>query len=435
MDDNDRKAELITQQDELLLEEAEGEALPNWKEEVSELVHGIAPSSAALVTAMSGVALFSPLGTAAGALAALYVTHGQKKKYERLLKLVENVIEYTRLLEEEKLDDSYVGSEEHMDLLHEVFAAAAKSRDEERLRWYAQLLVGVASSEEREEYDAEEYVHVLADLTPKQVKVASTIWEQQKDFDQADLERNPPPSGIRDEWKRENSRSLIPEHFEPDLSLIFRRLQAAGLIEVIFPDQAHYVAGVPRITRQFRRMMDFIEGRSAKSQVDGKRNASDEEIALQKICEAAVDTEFSAVLFQGDLVDQIYEYELEEQEIVAAVSSLENGGWITVQRVMAGGGIASISQTNPTERAMELYGQTKYEDWVDFPFVIAKAIVVEDLRWAKEIAEFTDIPIGLVIHLLNKWERNGKMKTSKSNQGIQVFQYSSALERDAARAP
>ena len=128
---NDAKntEDIEAENDALIVRSMSEDATPDWRGKATHFVKSIIPTMGALLSVISGVPSMAPLGSAAGGLAALYVTHGQKKKLRRLQTLTENIEMYSQQLAEDKLDEDYLGSEEHLDLLHEIFSAAAQSRD------------------------------------------------------------------------------------------------------------------------------------------------------------------------------------------------------------------------------------------------------------------------------------------------------------------
>jgi len=403
--------------DDALIVVQSDELHPDWKEETTKFVQSIAPVTATLATAITSIALFTPMGAAMASMAALFATQGQRKKYQRLLNFVEHVRDETEALGESKLDEDYIGSEEHLDLLRETFNASAESRDDERVEWYAKILVGAASRDDRAEHDVEEYVHLLKSLTPKQVSVVAVIWDQLQNYRRYELLGDPPPTEVREAWLRKNIADTIDQDCVADLSFIFRRLKAVGFIECIFEDSSHYVAGMPVITDDFRRMMSFIEDMDIAEEEPPQDALS---MTFEVIYREAAESGFTPIGVHNDIVPTLKENRLTEEDIVTSLQQLDSNMYVELSSRMGHDEFHSLSSVKPTSYGFDEFGTQMRSDWVDLPRKVATAVVRDGHHGLEEIAEAVDIPSGLVWHLLRRFRDDGKLLLAEDSSGVSV---------------
>lgn len=159
---------------------------------------------------------------------------------------------------ESKIDKTYLESEEFYDLVNKIFVASIKTRDNERLIWYANILKKSILTDGKIGHSPEEYLDIIADLTPKEVLLAASIYKQQSDY--------PPEEGIEElewvikhGWDNDKLGNLLKLSTE-ELSLILLRLEYKGLIRNLSRNQI-YEEAIDKyiITSLFKRIMDFLE--------------------------------------------------------------------------------------------------------------------------------------------------------------------------------
>jgi len=80
------------------------------------------------------------------------------RRFSVFKKALENEI---KLLDQEKIDKTYLESEEFYDLLRKTLTATEKTREDEKIHLYAKILVGAIEYQDRNENYPEEYLGIL----------------------------------------------------------------------------------------------------------------------------------------------------------------------------------------------------------------------------------------------------------------------------------
>jgi hypothetical protein len=97
-------------------------------------------------------------------------SEGQRIYRERIHRLIADMKvdmqERMETVENSALDKEYLESEEFFDLLIKALDATIKTRDETKRRMYARILTESTILSEREGHSPEEYLNLIADLTP-----------------------------------------------------------------------------------------------------------------------------------------------------------------------------------------------------------------------------------------------------------------------------
>jgi hypothetical protein len=198
-------------------------------------------------------ALINVIPYIGGSLDILFASKGQKIIQSRLTQILEDLKAEMNLLQEDMVDNEYLESEEWFDLVCRGFEAAAKTRDREKILLYSKVLRGAVTIQNREESSPEEYLDILAELTPKEIEVARVIYNQQSDRPQT-IE-NELLWAIQKGWKQLSEQCSI---LKEDLSFVLLRLQGSGLIHEITGTYVGYEGGVYIITESFRKLMRYL---------------------------------------------------------------------------------------------------------------------------------------------------------------------------------
>jgi hypothetical protein len=197
-------------------------------------------------------ALFNAIPYIGGSLDILFASKGQKIIQSRLAQFLEDLKVEMNHLKENMIDNEYLESEECFDLVLRALEAAAKTRDREKIRLYSKVLRGAVTIQNRKEYSPEEYLGILAELTPKEIEVARVIYSQQSDRPQND--ENEVQWAIRKGWKQLSEQCSIPKE---DLPFILLRLQRSGIIHEITGTYGGS-SGVYIVTESFRKLMRYL---------------------------------------------------------------------------------------------------------------------------------------------------------------------------------
>jgi len=198
-----------------------------------------------------------------GGLDMIFASEGQRAAKERMRKLIEAITERTVQLEEEAVNREYLESEEFIDLVMTAFDSATKTRDEEKIRWYARILTEATVRQKQGSYFPEEYLHLIADLTPLELRTARSFYES----DLYKGGRKFPQEEAWTAWKEQTCKRLNIDR--ATLSMNMSRIAATGLIEPvnIGSDESGSWAyeGEPgdpslyRVAPAFEKLMRFLE--------------------------------------------------------------------------------------------------------------------------------------------------------------------------------
>ena len=200
-------------------------------------------------------ALINAIPYVGGSLDVIFGSKWQKIAEKRIREFIQKLTEELNKVSESKVDKKYLDSEEWFDVVIKAMESATKTRDTEKISWYAKILRGAAVLRDRTDFDPEAYLQVLTELSPNELRVAKVIFEMQKEGNKAvKLELH---------WANETRRNELSEKcdFIPkdDLDFIFLRLQKAGLIREITGGMIFgYEGGSYVITPSFRKLMRYI---------------------------------------------------------------------------------------------------------------------------------------------------------------------------------
>jgi hypothetical protein len=151
-----------------------------------------------------------------GPIDTLIAGRGAQIVRRRIEALIEEVRKRADRLEKEKVDHSFVESEEFDDLVMRAFRAASATRDREKIRVYAAILVGSASTKRPPDLDPEAALSAVAELSPTELELAKVI------FDHVGPHGGPQAWGNPYEW--------LPAQFKSDLEFHLNRIERTGLI-------------------------------------------------------------------------------------------------------------------------------------------------------------------------------------------------------------
>jgi hypothetical protein len=189
-----------------------------------------------------------------GGIDMIIATEGQKVTKERIFKLIDEMKQRMEQHEEEAINKEYLASDEFIDLVIKAFDSAAKTRNEEKIRLYARILTESTVRDKQGTYFPEEYLNVLAGLTPRQVEVAWAIYEVQVE----PREERHPEGG--EGWHQEKEQVRKKLNLDgTQLVFMLKSLVAAGLVAEIGRTTPGTIAIEYSITPAFKEMMDFLD--------------------------------------------------------------------------------------------------------------------------------------------------------------------------------
>lgn len=199
-------------------------------------------------------ALINAVPFVGGSLDVIFVSKGQKLVEQRIYEFIKNLTEELNKVSEDKVDKKYLDSEEWFDVVIKAMNSAMKTRDIEKISWYAKILRGAVVVRDRNAFDPEAYLQVLTELSPNELRVAKIIFEMQK--------KGPKVGEQELHWAHNKGWDKLSEKCEfiskDDLEFILLRLQKAGFIREITGFISDYQGGTYVITPTFRKLMIYI---------------------------------------------------------------------------------------------------------------------------------------------------------------------------------
>lgn len=161
-----------------------------------------------------------------GALNELRSYKMQRYMEERIADLAEALKREMSEVEEGAIDHDYLNSEAFFDLVLQAVDTAARTRNRHKIELVAQILRGAIVQGESGGYSAEEYLHLVSDLTERDLTIARALYEERpKSFKEQSR------SDEWDAWQEKTRREIGVD--VANLQLALRRLYSFGLLEAI----------------------------------------------------------------------------------------------------------------------------------------------------------------------------------------------------------
>lgn len=190
----------------------------------SLIARGVVQASFAVAPILA-LMLFGPqTGIAAGLGAAglrggdaVFVAMAGRRAARRVDALLRHVSELEAKVKCETLREEVLESEDFADLALDAVEAATRTRDDEKIRQYAAILVGSASADAPPDLESQSVLRALADLTLKQVRLLALV------FAHGEL-------AIYTSQARHGPSFELPEELQRDLMFDLRRIEATGLL-------------------------------------------------------------------------------------------------------------------------------------------------------------------------------------------------------------
>jgi hypothetical protein len=179
------------------------------------------PYLLAVITAIPGVG---------GSITQLLTGIGQQIVQERNAKLFEQLSEHLATVDERTIRKDYFKTPEGFDLLIKAMDESRRTRSDEKRDLIARILSGATSTDAGQgQYSPEEYLSIVASLTSRELEVARTIYELQKDIAPRELE----PDNRMETW-RLCVESMREKHAidTDELPLLLNRIASTGLVDL-----------------------------------------------------------------------------------------------------------------------------------------------------------------------------------------------------------
>jgi hypothetical protein len=220
-----------------------GEDIPTFRESLENSLIEVAESP----TLKLGLGLIIT-----GPLSEWLAGRGEVVARSRLEDFLQRLVEKINQLEEQKIDKEYFGTPEWTDLFLKALDEAWRTRSEDKREYYARILKGAIVDSERQESSPEEYLYLVSSLTPRELKVARTLYNLQSGVHTLDNDR----------WKAWQSQKAALESRcsldSVDLSLILNRLTSVGLLDRIYIQFPGSPVPTYQISPMFKKLMNFL---------------------------------------------------------------------------------------------------------------------------------------------------------------------------------
>jgi len=214
----------------------------------------------ALVSAIPGI----------GSSLDIVLTSGGARSEERIRNLIdalkEDMQERMETVADSTLDKEYLESDEFFDLVMRALDATIRTRDGEKRRLYARILTESTIRSKREGHSPEEYLDLIADLTPRELRVARMLYtdwpgegDENRELDKAD-----------EAWRDWQDKVRAEVGIDgADLQLILGRLRSSGLATesvMDLPFGGGSLVALPPywVSRPFEKLMRFLERESVE---------------------------------------------------------------------------------------------------------------------------------------------------------------------------
>lgn len=201
-------------------------------------------------------ALLNVIPSVGGSLTELMAGKGQRILEERRDKLLGLMAEHIAVVEESAIRSDYFETPEGFDLLIKALDESRRTGSDEKRDLIARVLAGAASGySEQGNYTPEQYLNIVAGLTPKELEVARTVYELQTLISPKELG----PENRMETWRL--CEASVREKHEidaDDLPLLLNRIASTGLVDLVYVQYAGSAVPTYWVSPAFRKLIDFL---------------------------------------------------------------------------------------------------------------------------------------------------------------------------------
>ncbi len=224
----------------------------NLPDKVDELLTEVVNKAPLTLAAISTIPYFG------GTIATFFSAKWLQVYQQRTEALFQHFGEHLDNLDERVINKDYFDTEEGIDLLIKATEQSNKTGSEEKRDLISRILAGAPLAEaEGGNYSPEEYLNIVASLTPKELEVARTIYDLQRNI-ASPLKLD---SANKVELWRLCAESIREKHAieADDLPLFLNRITATGLTTLVYEIYASGDA-VPTywVAPSFDRLIEFL---------------------------------------------------------------------------------------------------------------------------------------------------------------------------------
>jgi hypothetical protein len=195
----------------------------------------------------------------------LVLSSGGRRFEERIRDLIDalkkDMQERMETVADSTLDKEYLESDEFFDLVIKALDATIRTRDERKRRPYARILTESTIRSKREGHSPEEYLDLIADLTPRELYVARMLYTDWPGEGDENRERD----DLNEAWRDWQDKVRAEVGIDgADLQLILGRLRSSGLVTesiATLPIGGGPIVDLPQywVSPPFEKLMRFLE--------------------------------------------------------------------------------------------------------------------------------------------------------------------------------
>ena len=180
-------------------------------------------------------------------------SRGEALAKKREKEFFDEVAENVKNLKEEKLDKTYLGTEEFHDVFIRILENAKKTRQKEKINLYAKIVAGVASIDlNKDEHYVEGYLNIIESLGPREIIILIAICNNKNILENS-----------QSNWINLLAPALDKLIDIKDLDYYLQRLSYAGLIkEAATAGAVGYPTESYEFTTVFYKMAEFFKDNS-----------------------------------------------------------------------------------------------------------------------------------------------------------------------------
>ena len=211
-------------------------------------------------------ALVQLIPNAGGSIDTLIAGRASTIRLRRIEHLFENLRKEMEYLGEEKLDQEYMQSEEFDHLVMLAIEKAARTRQEEKIRYYARVLARSLQSEWSDKPDVvEELLNTIAELSPTEFTVMQAMWDAVQSHVRDEVIFQADAAAITGIGLNIDALAARLSHFEKAVVIGYvARLQRTGV--VVADTQGHFdsMGGNFSITPLLEQLMRILAERAGE---------------------------------------------------------------------------------------------------------------------------------------------------------------------------
>ena len=195
-----------------------------------------------------------------GSIIHIFVqTRGRQITKQRFLSLCAALKAEIALVDEVKIDRTFLESEEGYDLISKAFRMALETAEDIKMQLYARILVRASILDNASfRHTAKDFLSIVIELSPADLVLAKSFYSTQMDTP-ADIDHNTQNELNIVKTSGYDGLRSMGNMSRPEYDLSINKLVRAGLIRQVVGSYVGYVGDAHRITHTFRTLMHLLQ--------------------------------------------------------------------------------------------------------------------------------------------------------------------------------